>query len=103
MKVRFQMGSKSPLAKSKREDVLGRLLAQEMVDAEDLALGECFVELSVERDRTLQVATERLLHDDPRTLHKGGRPERVDHRKRGARRNAQVMKSKDIVAQLLLG
>ena len=43
MKLRFQIGSNRPLAKRKREDVLRRLLAEEVVDAEDLLLVEDLV------------------------------------------------------------
>ena len=50
------------------EDVLRRLLAEEMVDAEDLVLGEHLVQLGVERDRALEIGAERLFHDDPRSL-----------------------------------
>ena len=35
---------------AEREDVLGRLLAQEVVDPEDLLLGEHLVQLRVELD-----------------------------------------------------
>ncbi len=47
------------------QDVLHRLLAEEVVDAEDLLLVEDLVQHVVERDRTGQVGAERLLHDHP--------------------------------------
>src|ERR1700730_7338900 len=70
------------IGKPEGENVLRRLLAQEMVDAKDLALSERLVQLGVERNRTVEVISERLLHDDARTLHKVGGPEHVDHLER---------------------
>ena len=49
------------------EDVLRRLLAEEMIDAENLVLGEDLVQCVVERDRGLEIGAERLFHDDPRS------------------------------------
>ena len=49
------------------EDVLRRLLAEKMVDAEDLVLGEHLVQRVVERDRAFEVGAERLFHDDRAT------------------------------------
>ena len=45
------------------EDVLHRLLAQEMIDAVDRRLGKRFVEHRVQRFRRGEVSTERLFHD----------------------------------------
>ena len=39
------------VGKAEREDVLRRLLAQEVIDAEDLVLGEHLVQLGVQRHR----------------------------------------------------
>ena len=50
------------------EDVLRRLLAEEMVDAENLILGEDLVQRVVERDRGFEIGAERLFHDDARSL-----------------------------------
>ena len=65
---RFQIGSKRPLAKRKARMFCDRLLAQEVVDAEDLLLVEDLVQHVVEGDGAGQVGAERLLHDDPRPL-----------------------------------
>ena len=55
------------------EDVLDRLLAEEMVDPEDLRVVERPVQRLVQLDRGLVVVTERLLEDDP-----GGGPVQAD-------------------------
>ena len=48
------------------EQVLHRLLAEVVVDAEDLVLGEATGEFRVERLCGFEVCAERLLDDDPR-------------------------------------
>ncbi len=50
--------------KTKVEDVLNRFLAQVMIDAEDVGLGDVLVQGGVERSRRRQIAAERLLDDD---------------------------------------
>ena len=60
------------------EDVLGRLLAEEMVDAEDLILIERLVQLLVERDGTGQIRAEGLLHDDSAALDQARLADHVD-------------------------
>ena len=57
-----------PVRESEREDVERRFLAQEVVDAEDLALVERRVQRFVELHRAREVGAERLLHDDARAL-----------------------------------
>ena len=54
------------------EDVLRRLLAEEVVDAEDLALVERLVQRGVQPPGAGQVGAERLLHDDPAALDEVG-------------------------------
>ncbi len=81
-----------PVAEAEDEDVLRRLLAEVVVDAEDLALAEDARELLVEGAGRREVAPERLLDDDarpraavdgvdelrvPEVLH-----DRADHRRR---------------------
>ena len=73
------------------EDVLRRLLAEEMVDAENLVLGEHLVQRGVERDRALEIGAERLLHDDARALGEIGFAQHFDRRQRSVRRHAQVV------------
>lgn len=74
-----------------REDVLGRLLAQEVVDPEDLLLGEPAVDRRVEFLRTRQVGPERLLHDHPRALHETGLVQHLENSHRRLRRNAEIV------------
>ena len=61
-------GLEKAVRESEREDVEGRLLAQEVVDAEDLLLIEHLVQHAVESHRTVEVDAERLLHDHPGAL-----------------------------------
>ncbi len=61
-------GLEEPVGESEREDVECGFLAEEVVDAEDLALVERRVEEVVERDRAREVGAERLLHDDAGSL-----------------------------------
>ena len=56
------------VGETQSEDVLGRLLAEVVVDPEDLLLVEDLVQLGVERPGAGEVGAERLLHDDPRVL-----------------------------------
>ena len=76
-----------PVGEAKREDVLRRFLAQEVVDAIDLFLAERLVQRSVQRPRRCQVGSERLLHDDPRAFDETSLGQRVDHNP--ARRTAE--------------
>ena len=50
------------------EDVLGCFLAEEVIDAEDLLLGERLMDVGVQRLGAGEVGAERLFHDDPRPL-----------------------------------
>ena len=54
-----------PVGEPERQDVLRRLLPQEVVDTEDLLLVENPVHGVVERLGAGQVGPERLLHDEP--------------------------------------
>ena len=83
------------VAEAERQNVLRRLLAEEMVDAEDLVLGEHLVQFDVERDRALEVGAERLLHDHPRALGETGLVEHPDRRQRRARRHAEIVDELD--------
>ena len=51
---------------AQRQHVLDRLLAEVVVDPEDLALVEVLVQLGVQRLRRLEVVAERLLDDQAR-------------------------------------
>ena len=68
-----------PVGEPEGEDVLRRLLAEEVVDAEDLRLVEGLVEDGVELAGAVQVGAERLLHDDPGALDQVGLGEDLDH------------------------
>jgi hypothetical protein len=48
---------------AKRQDVLRRLLTEEVIDAEDLPLSKGLMQAGVQGDRALQIAAERLLQD----------------------------------------
>ena len=52
------------VGEAERQDVLRRLLAEEVVDAEDLLLGEDLVQPGVQRHGAGEVGAEGLLHDD---------------------------------------
>ena len=54
-----------PVREPEHEDVLHRLLAEEVVDAEDLVLAPVLVQLLVERERAVEVGAERLLDHEP--------------------------------------
>ena len=73
------------------EDVLRRLLAEEMIDAENLLFGKYFMQSIVERNRALEIGAERLFHDDARALGEIGLTKHFDRRQRGARRYAHVV------------
>ena len=88
------------------QDVLDRLLAQVVVDAEDVLRGEDLVDQLVERHRGLQVVAERLLHHDPapaaglRVVGHPGAGELVEHQREGGRRDGEVERgvARDAVA-----
>ncbi len=79
------------VGKSKRQNVLRRLLPQEMVDAEDLLLREHLVQLRVQRHRAREIRAEGLLHHDARALHELGLAQQA-HRGQGSiGRHAQIV------------
>ena len=79
------------VGESEGENVLRRLLAEEMVDPEDLLLGKNLVQLGVERHRALEIGAERFFHDDARTLGESRFVEHPHRRQRRARRHAGVV------------
>ncbi len=101
--VRFQTGSNMPLAKRTRQQVLHRLPAEVVIDAEDLLLGEDRVDERVERPRRGEVTAERLLHDHPRPLAQSQPPKPLDHAGIGDRRQREVVEELGIVGELLPG
>ena len=78
------------VGEAQREQVERRLLAEEVVDAEDLLLLEDLVHGVVELARRLEVGAERLLHDHTRALGQAGLAERPDDRAGRGRRHRQV-------------
>ncbi len=91
------------VGEAQREDVLGGLLAEEVIDPEDLALGEDLVDGVVERSRRLQVGPERLLHDDSRVRDQAGLADQPDQAQRRLRRDAQIEQQPRVGAELLTG
>src|SRR6201999_4123820 len=71
------------IAETESEDVLRRLLAEEMVDAEDLVFGEHLVQRVVEGDRGLEIGAERLFHDDARPTGESRLVQHFDRRQGG--------------------
>ena len=85
MKFRFHTGSNSAFANRKRHQVLDGLLAQVVVDPENLGLVEDLEDVRVEPARGREVVSERLLDHDPRVgvsgpVEAGGAELARDHR-----------------------
>ena len=78
------------VAETEDEDVLHRLLAEVVVDAEDLLLVEDREQLVVELPRGLEVVPEGLLDDDPRSVRQVFLCERPDTLLERRRRHRQV-------------
>ena len=87
----------------KREDVLDGLLAEEVVDAEDLGLVESGVEALVERAGRGQVVPEWLLDDQPGAFAEASGAEHRHHRPEGVGRHGQVDQPRHLPPELLLG
>ena len=71
-------------------DVHHRLLAEEVVDAQDLVLLENLMQLGVELSGRLQVVAEGLLDNDPRVLGRSGLAEPADDGCEQRRRDLEV-------------
>ena len=78
------------VAEPEDEEVLNRLLAHVVVDAEDALLGNDVVERLVERLGRLQVVPERFLDDDRRALGQSRRLDAFDERRECRRRHREV-------------
>ncbi len=91
------------VAKTEGQNVLRRLLAEEVVDAEDLILWKNLVQAPVERDGAFEIDAERLFHDDARSRHQPRFREHLDGRKRRARRHAEIMQAVDFRRVVALG
>ena len=83
-------------------EVLDRLLAQVVVDAEDRVLGEDLVQLAVERLGRGQVVPERLLDHDAGALGSAaGVTQRLGHGAEQRRRDREVVQGAARAAELL--
>ncbi len=91
------------VGEAEREDVLRRLLAQEVVDPEDLRLVEDLVHLVVQGHRGLEVGAEGLLHDHPRPLDQMGLAELVDHVQGGLGRHREVVQQPHVAVRTQVG
>ncbi len=90
------------IGKTEGEDVLRRLLAEEVIDAEDLVLSEHLVQRVVERNRAFEIGAERLFHDDARSARELGLAQHFDRRLGGARRHTQVVDALGLLGEGLL-
>ena len=82
-----------PVGEAEGQDVLGRLLAQEVVDPEDLVVVEDLAHQRVQLTGAVEVGPERLLHDDPGPVGEPGLPEGPHHGVGGVGRDAQVVEA----------
>ena len=89
------------VGEAERQDVLRRLLAQEMIDPEDLVLGEVLVKLLVQDHGTLEVRAERLFHDDPAIGGQFRLGEQPNRRQRRAGWHAQIVDEPALPTQRL--
>ena len=91
------------IGETKGQDVLSRLLAQEMIDTKNLLFGEDFMQLGVQPDRAFKVGAERLLHYDPRAVHKIGVPKQAHRGQGGLGRHAEIMQPAALAPKRQLG
>ena len=84
------------------EDVLDRLLAEEVVDAEDVRLAEDGVHGRVELLRAREIDAERLLDDDARALGEAGLAEHRHDPGKRRRRDGEVVHAARLAADLPL-
>ena len=97
-------GLEEAVGEAEGQDVLGRLLAEEVVDAEDLLLVEDRVQHVVERHRAGQVGAEGLLHDHARPLDQLGVGDHLNHSVVRRRGDAQVVQApRRLAAHVALG
>jgi hypothetical protein len=82
-----------PVREPQRQDVLRRLLPEEVVDAKHLILAEHGVHLSVQPAGAREVRPERLLHDHPGALHHPRLTKAPHHALRRLRGHAEVVKA----------
>src|SRR5207253_10525955 len=86
-----------------RQHVLHGLLAEVVIDAEDLALVEVLLDGAVELTRGCEIAAERLLDDQPRPAGCAATlAERPDDRSEDDRRDGEVVDAVSICSALLV-
>src|ERR1700722_2827612 len=95
-------GLKESVGEAEREDVLRRLLAEEVVDAKYLSFVEYLVQFGVQRYRARKVSAERLFHDDAGALDESGVAEEAHRRQGSIRWDAQIMQATALGAERLL-
>ena len=91
------------VGEAERQDVLRRFLAQEVVDPEDLLLGEEFMQPGVQRHRAGEIGAKGLLHDDAAALDETGFGQQPHRRQGGGRRHAQIVQATALAGQGSLG
>jgi hypothetical protein len=84
-------GLEHRVREAKVDEVLYRLLAEEVVDSKDRRLGEGRVQLGIERHGRREIATKRLLDHDARVLVDPARPQLPHDDPKHARRNGHVV------------
>ena len=92
-----------PVGEAQGQDVVDRLLAEEVVDAKDVGLVETLGDGGVERSRRREVDPEGLLADDLRVLIESGGPQHLNDAEDARRRHREVEQSLDLTAHLLFG
>ena len=90
------------VGEAQRQQVLHGLLAEEVVDAEDLLLLEDLVHVPVELLEGLQVEAEGLLDHQAGPLGQPLAPEHADHPGHRGRRHRQVDEAAHVVTEALL-
>ncbi len=86
-----------------RENVLGRLLAEEMIDAENLIFRKYLVQFGIEPLGAGEVDAERFFHDDARVGDQIGLLQQAHCRQGGLGRHAQIVNAPALAAQRLFG
>ncbi len=98
MKLRFQIGSNSPLAKRNARMFCAASLPRKWSIRKIWLSSNTSCSRALRLLRGLEVGAERLLHDDPGPLDQVGLVELVDHVERGLGRHAQVVQEVDVAA-----
>ena len=99
---RFQIGSNIEIGEARVDDVLHRLLAQVVVDAEDVFFREELCQQAAQCLRRLAVVAERLLDHQPRVRRRSpDLRQRLRHGAEQAGRHREVMQRPLRLAELL--